>query len=203
MEVCRTTQIEAYWLALSLYILTNHFADSEVFSESSITAATSGSVSISSSNLSLSFRAPSGYHHFRVTDGCRLIRLEEVAPLGFQSLQHIPEPGVHSIRVCRALYVALSGFDYPLSGFLLPDPPSHLSGSSVHGIFPCRVLLPLKIRASSEVVCSLGLRFFAPGRGGKNPDFRALLPSKSRVLHRGVTQQAEPLLSWGYASLRL
>jgi hypothetical protein len=106
--------------------------------------------------------------------------------------------------VCLAPYVALSGFDYPLSGFLLPEPLSHLSGPSTLGIFPFRVFLPSKSAASFEAVCSHALRADAPGLGNKQtPDSRAFLPSKSRILKPGIAQKSEPLLSWGFASLRL
>lgn len=46
----------------------------------------------------------------------------ELASLGFPSLQHLPEWGVHFSGVCLAPFVALSGFVYPLSGLLLPKP---------------------------------------------------------------------------------
>jgi hypothetical protein len=48
----------------------------------------------------------------------------------------LSESGVHGSRVCLALYVALSGFDYPLSGLLLPKPLSLFSDPSVPGIRP-------------------------------------------------------------------
>jgi hypothetical protein len=48
----------------------------------------------------------------------------------------LSELGVHFTRVCLALVVALSGFDYPLSGFLLPKPLSPISDPSVLGIRP-------------------------------------------------------------------
>jgi hypothetical protein len=58
--------------------------------------------------------------------------------------------GVHLTRVCLTLYVALSGFDCPLSGLLLPGPLSHVSGPSVLGVFPFRALLPLKSASLSR-----------------------------------------------------
>jgi hypothetical protein len=111
--------------------------------------------------------------------------------------------GVHSTRECLSLYVALSGFDHPLSGLLLPDPLSHIPDSSVHGIYPFRVLLTLKSCAPYEVGCSPDLWCSAPGRRQqRNLAFRALVPSKSRVLQTAIKQKTEPLLSWGYTSLR-
>jgi hypothetical protein len=38
--------------------------------------------------------------------------------------------------VCLTPYVALSGFDYPLSGLLLYVPLNHFSGPSIPGVHP-------------------------------------------------------------------
>jgi hypothetical protein len=85
--------------------------------------------------------------HIIVHAPCRRLRL---AALSFASLQHLPELGVHVSRGCLSLFVALSGFDYPLSGFLLPKPLSPVSDSSVPGISPFRVFLPSKSRFPLE-----------------------------------------------------
>jgi hypothetical protein len=42
--------------------------------------------------------------------------------LGFDSLQHIQDSGVHLPRVCLARYVPPSGFGYPPGGLLPPGP---------------------------------------------------------------------------------
>ena len=63
-------------------------------------------------------------------------------------------------RAYPALYVALSGFGYPLSGLLLPGPLSHVSGSSVLGVCPFRVLLPLKCWSLFRGASSLALWLF-------------------------------------------
>lgn len=107
----------------------------------------------------------------------------KLTSVGFLPLQHLPELGVHFARVCLALYVALSGFHYPLSGFLLPGPVSHLPDSSVLGVFPFRVLLPSKRWSLSRGASSLALGSAGPGRDtDESVDFRALFASKSRVL---------------------
>jgi hypothetical protein len=85
--------------------------------------------------------------HIIVHAPCRRLRL---AALSSASLQHLPDLGVHMSRGCLSLFVALSGFDYPLSGFLLPKPLSRLSDSSVPGISPFRAFLPSKSRSSLE-----------------------------------------------------
>jgi hypothetical protein len=65
--------------------------------------------------------------------------------------------GVHVSRVCLALFVPLSGFVYPLSGFLLPKPLDHFSDPSVPGILPFRVFLPSKSGSSLEASFSLAV----------------------------------------------
>jgi hypothetical protein len=105
--------------------------------------------------------------------------LLKLASLGFPSLQHLPVEGVHWSGVCLAPYVALSGFDYPLSGFLLPIPLSHFPDSSVLGIFPFRVFLPLKSATSREVCCSHALGLAASGRRPQaRPELQSFVPSK-------------------------
>jgi hypothetical protein len=69
--------------------------------------------------------------------------------------------GVHVSRVCLALFVPLSGFDYPLSGLLLPKPLDRFSDPSVPGIPPFRVFLPSKSVSSLEASCSLAV-FLVP-----------------------------------------
>jgi hypothetical protein len=73
----------------------------------------------------------------------------ELASLGFPSLQHLPEWGVHFSGVCLAPFVALSGFVYPLSGLLLPKPLDPLFqvqaflGLTPSEFFPLRRAQPL------------------------------------------------------------
>jgi hypothetical protein len=102
------------------------------------------------------------------------------------------------------LYVALSGFDYPLSGFLLQVLGIHLSGPSVLGVFPFRAFFPLPSRTPSQGLCSLDLFPFASGH-----DRERAWPSEPLSRQRAclalpaITQTTESLLSWGSPSLRL
>lgn len=129
-------------------------------------------VDLSSLDLSPSSRGRSGLPPLSDTSFvCTQSVYRELAPLGFRALQHIPDFGVHSSRVCRALYVPLAGF---LSTLLAvsssKNPLSHLSDPSAPGVHSFRVLLPSKIRTSLKVPCSLALysatcdrRLFRPG----------------------------------------
>lgn len=107
-------------------------------------------------------------------------------------------------RVCLALYVALSGFDYPLSGFLLPVLGIHLSGPSVLGVIPFRVLFPLPSWTPFQGLCSLAL---SPAASGL--DRETVRTSEPFSRQRAclalpvVTPVTESLLSWGSTSLRL
>jgi hypothetical protein len=83
-------------------------------------------------------------------------------------------------RVCLALYVALSGFDYPLSGFLLRVLGIPISGPSVPGVTPFRVLFPLWSWAPFRGPL-LSCPFFVGVRPktANDRDFRALFPTAS------------------------
>jgi hypothetical protein len=69
--------------------------------------------------------------------------------------------------VCLTPYVPLSGFDYPLSGFLLPHPLDRFSDPSVLGVHPFRVFLPSKSQVSLETLCSPALSPTEPGLGSR------------------------------------
>jgi hypothetical protein len=77
------------------------------------------------------------------------------------------------------LYVALSGFDYPLSGFLLQVLGIHLSGPSILGVFPFRALFPLPSWTPFQGLCSPDLFPFAFGESREGSAFRALFPTAS------------------------
>lgn len=97
-------------------------ADFEVFSQRSCVAAVKQR-NLSSLRLLLSSRDFfCGNHHLHVFVAAVQPNRQRLAPLGFLPLQHLPVPRVHLTRVCLALFVALSGFVYPLSGFLLHGP---------------------------------------------------------------------------------
>jgi hypothetical protein len=67
------------------------------------------------------FRLPP--ESFPVTPSRQSRRGGYATPLvGFCSLQHMPDSGVHSSRVCLARLVPPSGFGYPLDGLLPPGP---------------------------------------------------------------------------------
>jgi hypothetical protein len=102
------------------------------------------------------------------------------------------------------LYVALSGFDYPLSGFLLQVLGIHFSGPSVLGVFPFRVLFPPSSWTPSQGRCSLDLSPFASGldRGRARPS-EPCSRQRACLALPAVTQTTESLLSWGSPSLRL
>jgi hypothetical protein len=86
-----------------------------------------------------------------------------LAPLGFLPLQHLPVPGVYWSRVCLALYVALSGFDYPLSGFLLRGPGVPFFRPQRSWGLPLQRFVPTADRYSSQSPCSLALCLSASG----------------------------------------
>jgi hypothetical protein len=118
-------------------------------------------------------------------------------------LQHLPVPGVHVTRVCLSLFVALSGFDYPLSGLLLRVLRIHLSGPSVLGVFPFRVLFPLASCVPFQDRCSPALSLFGSGHdhepaGTPEPCSR----QRACLALPVVTPTTESLLSWGSAPLR-
>lgn len=145
----------------------------------------------------------SGHRRFLASNGCRLIRMRKLTSLGFGSLQHLPELGVYLARVCLTLSVALSGFGYPLSDFLLPEPLSRFFRPKRSWDFPLQSFSHFEERQPlSRLFALLPLALLAPaGYTRQRSDFRALLPPKSRVLRPGIAQKAEPLLSWGFASL--
>jgi len=139
---------------------------------------------LSSRSLSLSFRDYSNSHRPQKTvSSAELGRVRGLTPLGFPSLQHIPERGVHVSRVCLTLLVPLSGFlSTLLAVFSSPTLWHRFSGPSVHGVHPFRVLIPTKSRASLKALCSLALWYLLNGLTRKKYlSFRALLPSKSRT----------------------
>jgi len=75
------------------------------------------------------------------TDSLRLSCPSTHAGIRSPRNQGLPRPVRSAFRV----------FVYPLSGFLLLNPLDRFSGPSVHGVYPFRVLLPLKSRTSLEV----------------------------------------------------
>jgi hypothetical protein len=87
---------------------------------------------------------------FDFLEGCRHILIRKLTSLGFLPLQHLLELGVHLAGVCLAPYVALSGFDYPLSGFLLPEPLGPVSCPSALGFLPLQSLSPFEERGLSR-----------------------------------------------------
>jgi len=120
--------------------------------------------------------------------------------LSFCPLQHFPGSGVHFTRGCLTLYVALSGFDYPLSGLLLLNPLNHYFRFKRSWGSPFRVLLPSKSCCLSRGPL-LSCRFVGSvtfHRRRTDSDFRALLPLKSRTRTSTLTWIWEPLLSWGF-----
>lgn len=107
-------------------------------------------------------------------------------------------------RVCLSLYVALSGFVYPLSGFLLHGPGDPVSGPSVLGVLPCRVLFPLLSWTPFQGLCSPALFLSASGLDRKTARTPELCSQQRACLTSpAFTPTTESLLSWGSPSLGL
>jgi hypothetical protein len=106
---------------------------------------------------------------------------QRLTALGFLALQRFPVRGVHFTRACPALFVPLSGFGYPLSGFLLPKPLNHLSGSSVPGVNPSELFSLQRAVPLSRPPALLPFgRLLQPRLNHAWGGYRALFPLKSR-----------------------
>jgi hypothetical protein len=122
---------------------------------------------------------------------------QRLTSLGFLSLQHLPEPGVHFTRVCLALFVALSGFlSTLLAVFSSRNLWRHFSGPSVHGVFPLQSLSPFKeLPLSREPLLSCPFMQLIRPWIKPHLDFRAFLPLKSRTRGPVVKPNPESFLS--------
>lgn len=108
---------------------------------SSYGCPTSDAVKATSIYPSVAFRPlPEGSHGVHRLLRAGVVRLRSngrLTPLGFGTLQRIPDREVyeHLRGLPRPVRSAFRVSD-PRSGFLLPEPLSHLSGPSVHGFHP-------------------------------------------------------------------
>jgi len=113
-------------------------------------------------------------------------------------------PGVHSSRGCLPCTLRFQGLITLLAAFSSAVLGIHLSGPSVPGVLPFRVLFPLPSRTPSRGLCSLALSPSASGHDrGTVRTSEPLSRQRACLALPAFTQTTESLLSWGSASLRL
>jgi hypothetical protein len=178
--------------------------DSEVFPERSIKPQTCGFLHYPPLTFCALPEIISGYRGFLVHDGCKpidprkahFLRLSAPSTLsrtGSLLSQGLPHP------VCCAFRVSI-----PLSGLLLPEPVNPVSGPSVLGVFPFRVLFPLKSWSLSRGASLLALGSLAPGRECTfKLRLQGFVPFKERCSENRYCTESRTDTLLGFASLRL
>jgi hypothetical protein len=126
--------------------------------------------------------------------------------LGFASLQHLQDSGVHLPRVYLARYVTPSGFRYPL-GVLLPPSPRRpcFVPTALLGFRPPEHFPPERYPRCFHLKLTR-LPFQPPGVPSENPragptvrGSRALTPSRVPRLPDGVSAEHGRILPWALA----
>lgn len=177
--------------------------DSEVFPERSIKPQICGFLHYPPLTFCALPEIISSYLGFLVYDGCRRIYqrkahfLRLFAPstlsrTGSLLNQGLPRPVRCAFRV-----------SIPLSGLLLPEPVNHVSGPSVLGVFPFRVLFPLKSWSLSRGASLLVFGSFAPGRECvSKPRLQGFIPFKEQCSENRYCTEDRTYTLLGFASLR-
>jgi hypothetical protein len=123
--------------------------------------------------------------------------------LGFFSLQHLPAPGVHFLRVSQSRYVPSSGFGHPLDGLLPPEPGRACFVPTAFLGFPPSELSPPErwpLRFHTRRTClTLAARKPSgePPGGTGDTAFQALALSGIPGLPRGFSTRTGWMLPWG------